>query len=227
MQTALITGGSRGFGKVLATHLACEGWDVTITGRTHSFLQTAARDIPGATVIAGDVADPAHRARIAETIGDGLDLLVNNASDLGPSPLVGLDAISTGAVSRIFEVNVVAPIALIQALLPKIPARTGTIVNMSSDAAVTPYPGWGGYGASKAALDHITAILAAEHPHTAIYAFDPGDMQTDMHQAAFVGEDISDRPLPHTVVPALMRLLTNRPMSGRYLATDLLVEVAQ
>ncbi len=221
MSSAVVTGGSRGFGRALAIELCRRGWNVVITGRTRATLEATAAQIPtGVTIIEGDVADPVHRGQVAEAVGRGLDLLVNNASRLGPSPLPPLAELSAQEFGEILDVNVTAPLGLTQALLPALKRRSGVIVNLSSDAAVEAYPGWGGYGASKAALDQLSAVLAAEHPRLRIYAFDPGDMRTDMHQAAFPGEDISDRPLPATVVPALLELLRLAPPSGRYSAAD-------
>ncbi len=217
MPQALITGGSRGLGRALAMELATRGWDVTITGRDPVALERARSEMLGrATAVAGDVTDPAHRARLVSAVGSGLDLLVNNASYLGPTPLRRLDEVATDEIQRVMDVNVVAPLALIGGLLPLIERRSGTIVNVSSDAAVEAYPAWGPYGASKAALDHASAVLAAEHPHLAIYAFDPGDMRTEMHQAAFPGEDISDRPEPRVAALALLRLLDARPAGARH-----------
>jgi len=175
-----------------------------------------------AAVLAGDVTDPRHREALAaavDTLGR-LDLLVNNASDLGPSPLPALACYPIEALRRVYETDVVAPLALVQILAPRLRAAAGIVMNISSDAAVEPYPGWGGYGSAKAALDQLSAVLAAEEPDLRVYAVDPGDMRTDMHQAAFPGEDITDRPEPATVVPALLRLLDARPPSGRYRAAD-------
>lgn len=226
MPTALVTGCTRGLGKAIATELAGQNWTVIIDGRSDAALDSAVsqlgRDVVG---IGGDITDPAHRDLLVAAVGDSLDLLVNNASELGPSPLQTLAQISPDDVARIFDVNVLAPLALTQALVQPLISRSGVIVNISSDAAVEAYSGWGAYGASKAALDHLSAVLAEENPDLSIYAFDPGDMRTDMHQAAFPGEDISDRPLPETVVPALVRLIDRRPPSGRFRAADLLAEV--
>ncbi len=224
MRTALITGGTAGFGLATACELGRRGWRVTITGRHPEALAAARAVIPGrATAIQGDVADQDHRALLSDAVGSGLDLLVNNASELGPSPLPRLSDITADALRSIFDVNVVAPIALAGLLAQRLEARNGIVVNLSSDAAVQAYPGWGGYGASKAALDQASAVMAAEHPDLTVYAFDPGDMRTAMHQRAFPGEDISDRPDPETVVPALMQLIEQRPASGRYSAASLLV----
>ncbi|HMG63002.1 MAG TPA: SDR family oxidoreductase [Streptosporangiaceae bacterium] len=217
--TALITGASRGLGRALAGALAARGWRLAVDARSPGPL---AAELPDAVVVAGDVTEPGHRAALAAAVGrlGRLDLLVNNASDLGPSPLPALARYPLGALRRVYETNVVAPLALVQLLAPRLRAAGGVVVNISSDAAVEPYPGWGGYGPAKAALDQLSAILAAEEPDLRVYAVDPGDMRTDMHQAAFPGEDITDRPEPATVVPALLRLLDARPPSGRYRAAD-------
>jgi NAD(P)-dependent dehydrogenase (short-subunit alcohol dehydrogenase family) len=218
--TAVVTGVSKGLGRALASALADRGWHVIGDARNPGPL---AAELPGVTVLAGDVTDPAHRAEIVAAVraAGRLDLLVNNASDLGPSPLPSLADYPLDALRRVYETDVLAPVALIQALLPALRAARGTVLDISSDAAVEAYPYWGGYGPAKAALDHVSAVLAAEEPELAVYAVDPGDMRTDMHQAAFPGEDISDRPEPETVVPALLRLLDLRPPSGRYHAADL------
>ncbi|UGT41905.1 SDR family oxidoreductase [Nocardia yamanashiensis] len=218
---ALITGASAGFGRALALALAARGWDLIITARGGERLEKMRADT-GATALAGDIADPAHRAELARIAGTGrLDLVVNNASALGPSPLPTLERYPLADLVTVLETNVVAPLAVLQATLPALRATGGTVVNISSDAALGAYEGWGGYGASKAALDQLTNVLAAEQPDLRIYAFDPGDMRTEMHQAAFPGEDISDRPDPETVVPALLHLLETRPPSGRYLSSAL------
>jgi len=218
-RTALITGASKGLGRALADALAARGWRLVVDARNPGSL---AAELTDAIVIPGDVTDPAHREALAtavETLGR-LDLLVNNASELGPSPLPTLVRLPLESLRRIYETDVVAPLALVQTLAPQLRAAGGTIINVSSDAAVEPYPGWGGYGSAKAALDQLSAVLAAEEPDLRIYALDPGDMRTDLHQAAFPGEDITDRPEPATVVPALLRLLDARPASGRYRAAD-------
>ena len=228
MPVALITGASAGFGLALSRVLAQREWKLIIDARGEQALQSAAAELDRATEVTalrGDVSDPEHRRQLAEAaerLGQ-LDLLVNNASHLGPSPQPSLDAYPLGELRRVYEVNVFAPLALVQAALPLLASSRGVIVNVSSDAAVEAYEGWGGYGSAKAALDQMTAVLAAEHPQLAIYAFDPGDMRTAMHQAAYPGEDISDRPEPETVVPALVRLIETRPPSGRYRAADLAV----
>ena len=220
--TALITGASRGLGRALATALADRDWDLVLDAR-HA--QPMAQDFPHAIVIEGDVTDAGHRSELAAAIGalGGIDLLVNNASELGPSPLPPLARYSLDDVRRVYEANVLAPLALAQLLLPRLRVAGGVLLNVTSDASVEAYPGWGGYGSAKAALDHISAVLAVEEPRVRVYAVDPGDMRTQMHQAAFPGEDISDRPEPETVVPALLRLLDARPPSGRYRAADLAV----
>ncbi len=227
---AAITGASAGLGRALARSLAEGGWTLIVDARGADALADAVRDLPRdarVLTIAGDVADPTHRAELigaARELG-GLDLLVNNASYLGPSPQPPLAAYPDGELRRVYEVDVFAPLALLQDALPLLTRSRGTIVNVSSDAAVEPYPGWGGYGSAKAALDQATAVLGAEHPGLTVYAFDPGDMRTAMHQAAYPGEDISDRPEPDTVVPAFLRLIDERPPSGRYRAADLLAAV--
>ena len=229
MPVALITGGSAGLGLALANSLTERGWNLIIDARRAPELRSAATALgPTAIALTGDIADPAHRRELAEiAAGFGaLDLLVNNASSLGPSPLPALADYPLADLSAVHQVNVVAPLGLIQLTLPLLGAASGTIVNISSDAAVEPYPGWGGYGSSKAALDQLTAVLAAElgpaYPDLRVYGFDPGDLRTAMHQRAFPGEDISDRPEPGTVIPALLRLLADRPPNGRYRAADLL-----
>ena len=217
---ALVTGAGRGLGLALARALLAGGWSVVTDARRAGHLTAA---LPGAVVVPGDVTDPAHRDALASAVGrlGRLDLLVNNASDLGPSPLPPLADVPLAAARRVYEVNVLAPLALTQLFLPLLRASRGTVMNISSDAAATPYAGWGAYGSSKAALDQLSAVLAAEEPELAVYAVDPGDMRTEMHQAAFPGEDISDRPEPEAVVPSLLRLIATRPPSGRVRAADL------
>jgi NAD(P)-dependent dehydrogenase (short-subunit alcohol dehydrogenase family) len=227
---ALVTGGSRGLGRAVVAALVRRGWRVVTDARDGAALADATADLPpGAVVpIAGDVAATEHRAALVREVGrlGRLDLLVNNASTLGPSPLPALADYPPAALADVLAVNTVAPLALVQALLPSLRASEGVVVDVSSDAAVEPYEGWGGYGAAKAALDHLTAVLAVENPRVHWYAFDPGDMRTQMHQDAFPGEDISDRPLPESVVPALLRLVDEIPPSGRYRAADLTAAVA-
>jgi len=228
MPLAVITGASKGFGRALARKLLENSWDVIVDARHPVDLNAAFPDRKrGVTTLPGDVSDPLHRAVLTNAVGDRpLDLLVNNASHLGPSPQPELADYPLDELRRVYETNLVAPLALTQLLLPALhKSSNATIVNVTSDASVEAYEGWGGYGSSKAALDHLTAILAAEQLHVRrdlrVYAFDPGDMRTDMHQAAFPGEDISDRPEPETVVPALRRLLDTRPPSGRVRAAAL------
>jgi NAD(P)-dependent dehydrogenase (short-subunit alcohol dehydrogenase family) len=222
--TAVITGASKGLGRALAGALTERGWRLVLDARSPGAL---ADELPGAVVVRGDVTDAAHRAEVAAAVVrvGRLDLLVNNASNLGPSPLPALAAYPLDALRRVYETDVVAPLALTQLLLPHLRESAGIVVNVSSDAAVEPYPTWGGYGSAKAALDHLSAVLAVEEPGLFVYAVDPGDMRTDMHQAAFPGEDISDRPEPSAVIPSLLGLLASKPASGRYRAVDLAPEV--
>jgi NAD(P)-dependent dehydrogenase (short-subunit alcohol dehydrogenase family) len=223
MSIALITGASRGFGRALLAALVEQGWTCVVDARDAAALQAAAAGLAGVEAVPGDVVDPGHRAEMVAAVGGRVDLLVHNASALGPSPLPRLADYPLDALRRVYEVDVLAPLALTQLALPALRAAPApTVVTLSSDAAVEAYPGWGGYGSAKAALDHLAAVLAVEHPDLRVYAFDPGDMRTAMHQAAFPGEDISDRAEPAAVVPALLRLLDERPDSGRYRAADLL-----
>ena len=220
---AVITGASRGLGAALAQALATQGWKLVLDARNHHALDRTAPE--GSTVVPGDVTDPSHRARLAEAAArlGGADVLFNNASTLGASPLPSLAEIPVDVLDDILFTNVVAPVALIQELLPQLLANDGRVVNVSSDAGVEAYETWGGYGASKAALDQVSRVLAAEQPTLRVYAVDPGDMRTQLHQDAYPGEDISDRPDPTTVVPAFLRLLTEDLASGRYRAEDLLL----
>ncbi|MDQ3735017.1 MAG: SDR family oxidoreductase [Actinomycetota bacterium] len=229
-RTALVTGGSRGLGRALTLHLLREGWRVIADGRDGNTLDRLRSEAPDPTellTVPGDVTDPSHRADLIEEVlrWDGLDLLVNNASLLGPSPQPVLRDYPVETLSKIYAANVFAPLALIQLALPHLERRAGRVINISSDAAIEPYEGWGGYGSSKAALDQLTNVLAAEHPGLRIYALDPGDMRTDMHAEAFPGEDISDRPEPETVLPALARLIEGDLPSARYRASTLLPQV--
>jgi NAD(P)-dependent dehydrogenase (short-subunit alcohol dehydrogenase family) len=222
--TALITGASRGLGRALAAALSERGWRLVVDGRDAGRLAEAVAALPrpeNVTAIPGDVADPDHRAALAEAVGPRLDLLVNNASDLGPSPLPPLARLRPEDLAAVLAVNTVAPLALIQLTLPELQRAHGRVLDISSDAAVEAYAGWGGYGASKAALDQLSAVLAVEHPDLRIYAVDPGDMNTAMHQAAEPGEDLSGLPAPESVVPALLRLVDDDLPSGRYRAADL------
>jgi NAD(P)-dependent dehydrogenase (short-subunit alcohol dehydrogenase family) len=225
MPVALITGASLGLGRALATELARRGWSLVVDGRRGQLLDDLVAGLAhgSVTALTGDVADPSHRAGLSEAAQryGRLDLLVNNASALGPSPLPHLRDYPLDRLTDVFEIDVLAPLALIQLLRPLLVTSAGTIVNISSDAAVEAYEGWGGYGSAKAALDQASAVLAVEEPALHVYAFDPGDMRTAMHQRAFPGEDISDRPGPESVVPPLLALVAGRPASGRYRASDL------
>jgi NAD(P)-dependent dehydrogenase (short-subunit alcohol dehydrogenase family) len=226
MPVALITGASRGLGAALAAELAGQGWTLIVDARDGEALARTVKEWAGDILaIPGDVADPGHREELARAVhGLGrLDLLVNNASMLGPSPQPPLERYPLDVLENVYRVNVFAPLALTQLVLPALKNAAGIVVNMTSDASVEPYEGWGGYGSSKAALDQLTAILAAEQPSVGVHAFDPGDMRTQMHQDAYPGEDISDRPQPETVVPAFLRLIDDRPSSGRYRASDFAV----
>ncbi|HTT52891.1 MAG TPA: SDR family oxidoreductase [Streptosporangiaceae bacterium] len=225
MPTAVITGASRGLGRATAHALAQRGWSLVVDARRPDLLAGAMHGLAGVTALPGDVTDPAHRTRLAAEVhrAGRLDLLVNNASRLGPSPQPELLGYPLDELPRVYETNVFAPLALIQLLAGPLAAAAGTVVNVSSDAATEAYPGWGGYGSAKAALDQLTAVLGAEQPSLRCYAFDPGDMRTDLHQRAFPGEDISDRPGPEAAAAALLRLVTERPPSGRYRAGNLSV----
>jgi len=215
-------------GRALAAGLAEAGWDLVVDARGADALSAAVADLPSGVRRSprpGDVTDPAHRAELlaaAEELG-GADLLVNNAGILGPSPQPPLADYPLDVLRDVYEVNVVAPLALTQLVLPGLRARGGAVVNVTSDAAVEAYEGWGGYGSAKAALEQASRVLAAEEPAVRVWWVDPGDLRTQMHQEAFPGEDISDRPLPSTAVPAFLRLLRERPPSGRIRAADLLV----
>jgi NAD(P)-dependent dehydrogenase (short-subunit alcohol dehydrogenase family) len=234
MRTALITGATRGLGYALARGLAKRGWNLIIDGRDKSRLR-AVRDelavITHVAAIAGDVTDEEHRRELAILARghNGLDAVINNAGALGPSPLPAVFDLDAEAFIELLLTNVAAPVTLLQTVKHELKPHA-RIVNVTSDAAVNPYLGWGGYGATKAALEQISSVLAAEltttHPDMRVYWVDPGDMRTDMHQAAFPGEDISDRPLPETRVPAFVRLLDESLPSGRYEASRLLAEIA-
>ncbi len=231
-RTALVTGGSRGLGRALTRKLLDTGWYVITDGRDGSALSRLRAEVrhPDAlTTVTGDIAHPGHRAALVSEVASvgGLDLLVNNASVLGPSPQPALGDYPIDTLRTVYEVNVLAPLALTQLALPHLQRRTGRIINVSSDAAIEPYEGWGGYGSSKAALDQLTNVLSAEHPGLRIYALDPGDMRTEMHARAFPDEDISDRPEPETVIPALLRLITAELPSGRYRGSALLPQVTR
>jgi NAD(P)-dependent dehydrogenase (short-subunit alcohol dehydrogenase family) len=225
-RVALITGASQGLGRALAEGLAAAGWTLVVDARRADRLDRAVAELSARTrvvAVPGDVADGRHRDELVEAVRrEGrLDLLVNNASTLGASPLPSLADIEPHVLHRIYDVNVVAPIALTQPLLGLLEASAGTVVNVTSDAAVEAYPGWGGYGSSKAALEHASAVLAVEHPGVRVLVVDPGDMRTEMHQDAFPGEDISDRASPDEVAPGLLELVRSGRPSGRYRVPEL------
>jgi NAD(P)-dependent dehydrogenase (short-subunit alcohol dehydrogenase family) len=223
MPTAIVTGASRGLGLALAGALAERGWRLVIDARDGVALEQAAarlRDRTEVVAIAGDVADPAHRDALVAAADGPIDLLVNNASTLGAAPLPPLARYPLDELEHVYRVNALAPLALMQAVLPRL-AEGARIVNVTSDAAVEPYEGWGGYGSAKAALEQLTAVFAAEQPALRVYAVDPGDMNTRMQQEAFPGEDISDRPPPSASVPALLELIDGDLPSGRYSAAAL------
>ena len=225
MRVAVVTGASKGLGRALAEGLADHGWALVIDARGAEDLGRARNGLADTTrvvAIAGDVTDPRHRARLAAEAAalGGAGLLVNNASDLGPSPLPHLVDYPIDALRRVFEVDVLAPLAMVQELRAQLVRHGGTVLNISSDAAVEAYEGWGGYGAAKAALDQLTAVLAAEEPRLRVLAVDPGDLRTEMHQRAYPGEDISDRPVPESVVPHLLALLADPPAGVRHRVAD-------
>jgi NAD(P)-dependent dehydrogenase (short-subunit alcohol dehydrogenase family) len=231
MSVAIVTGASRGLGQAVATGLARAGWSLVIDGRDGSTLRAAAdliraQTTPGARVVAvaGDITDAEHRHALTAAAFElgGLDLVVNNAGTLGASPLPSLADYPLGDLRVAFEVNVVAPLGLMQDALPLLlDAAHPRLLNVTSDAAVEAYEGWGGYGAGKAALEHLGAVLAVEFPTLTVWSVDPGDLRTAMHQAAFPGEDISDRPEPAAVVPAFLELIDGDRPSGRYRAAEL------
>jgi NAD(P)-dependent dehydrogenase (short-subunit alcohol dehydrogenase family) len=221
MGTGIVTGASRGLGLALTRALSEQGWTLVVDARDAADLEAATAGLPGVTAIAGDVADPAHRQALVDAAGPRIDLVVNNASLLGPSPQPALADYPPAELRRVYEVNAIAPVALVQAALPRL-STLGVVLNVTSDAALEPYAGWGGYGSSKAALEQATAILGAERPDLRVYAVDPGDMRTRMHQEAFPGEDISDRPPPEASVPGLLALIDRAQPSGRYRAADVM-----
>jgi NAD(P)-dependent dehydrogenase (short-subunit alcohol dehydrogenase family) len=220
MPVGIVTGASRGLGLALARALDERGWRLIVDARGGDALAEATAGLSGVTAIAGDVADPEHRRALVDAAGDRVDLVVNNASLLGPSPQPELAEYPLDTLREVYEANVLAPLALVQLALPRM-GEGAAIIDITSDAGVEPYEGWGGYGSSKAALEQLTAILAAEHPALRIYWVDPGDMRTQMHQDAFPGEDISDRPPPEESVPGLMALIEGSLPSGRYRASEL------
>ncbi|HKO15143.1 MAG TPA: SDR family NAD(P)-dependent oxidoreductase [Gemmatimonadaceae bacterium] len=229
--TILITGASRGLGRALAGGLAARGWNLILTardaGRLHQLRDELAQ-VTRVSAIAGDITDAAHRSALAVLARGqaGLDAVVNNAGTLGPTPRPTLLEHPLATFKELFSINAVGPLAVLQAVRAEL--KPGArIVNVTTDAAVNAYPGWGGYGASKAALEQLSAVLAAENPHLKVYWMDPGDLRTDMHQDAFPGEDISDRPLPEARVPAFVSLLEGSLPSGRYVAEELLANAEQ
>lgn len=224
-RTALITGASRGLGLALARALAERGWNLILTARNETKLKQVRDDLAQKThvaAIAGDVNNADHRKALAVLARGhaGLDLVINNAGALGPSPLPSLLDHPLDDLATVFASNVIAPLGIIQSVRAELKPHA-RIINVSSDAAVNPYPGWGGYGSSKAALEQLSAVLAAENPELRVNWVDPGDMRTDMHQAAYPGEDISDRPLPEARVPGFISLIESDLPSGRYTISDL------
>jgi len=223
---AIVTGASQGLGLALAEALARRGWSLVLDARHGPRLTEATGRLEGGPhrIVPGDVTDPEHRRAIVRAAGElgRTKLVVNNASTLGRSPLPSMSELDPATYRRLLETNVVAPLALTALLLRELRLHQGRVINLSSDAAVEAYESWGGYGSSKAALDHASRVLAAEEPLLRVYAVDPGDMRTQMHQDAFPGEDISDRPEPVAVVPALLRLVEEELPSGRYRAEELL-----
>jgi NAD(P)-dependent dehydrogenase (short-subunit alcohol dehydrogenase family) len=230
MPRALITGASRGLGFALARELAKKGWKLIIDGRGVDALETARKELSQysqITAVPGDVGDNQHRQALAEAARElgGLDTVINNASILGPSPQPELLSYPLDILEEVYRVNVIAPLAILQAVQDYL-RPDARIINLTSDAGLEAYPNWGGYGSSKAALEHLSAILAAEKPSWKVYWVDPGDMRTQMQQEAFPGQDISDRPIPEASVPGLVALLEEDLPSGRYLARKIKVEVA-
>lgn len=228
-QVALVTGGAVRVGRAITMGLAEAGYDMVVNYHDSG---TAAADVVRRVEAMGRRAvavraDVSHEGDVADLVGDAeelfgrLDLLVNNASTLGPSPLPALADVDEAALADVYRTNAIAPLLLFQAVVAALEESGGTMIAITSDAAGGPWPGWGVYGSSKAALEQLVRVLGAEHPGVAVYAVDPGDLRTDMHQAAFPGEDISDRPEPATVVPAVLSLLDARPPSGRYRAAEL------
>ena len=221
-KVAVITGASQGLGRALARELDRRGWTLVLDARDAARLDAAAQDLTDAHLIAGDVTHARHRSAVAERAAElgGASLLINNASTLGASPQPTVADLAPEVLEQVLLTNLQAPVELTRALLPQLRTWGGTVLNITSDASVEAYPGWGAYGASKAALDHVSRILAAEEPDLRVYAVDPGDMRTRMHQEAFPGEDISDRPPPEDVVPHLLALLDSDLPSGRHRAAD-------
>ena len=217
---AILTGASRGLGLALTRALSERGWRLVVDARDGEALDREVGGLAGVVAVAGDVSDPDHRRRLVDATGDSIDLLVNNASVLGPSPQPVLAEYPLEELRRVYEINVLAPLALVQLALPRL-ADGARVINITSDAAVEAYETWGGYGSSKAALAQITAVLGVENPGLRFYAVDPGDMRTQMQQEAFPGEDISDRPPPEESVPGLLELIEGDLPSGVFRARDL------
>ena len=232
---AVVTGASRGLGMALTRALVNDGWSVVVDARSKDELQAATSDLSGTgrvISIVGDIADPSHRHRLAEAAAElagedlALGLVVNNASALGPSPQPELKDYPLDALRQVYEVNTFAPLALIQLLIPLMKGAAGSgpggvIINVTSDAGVEGYPGWGGYGSSKAALEQLSRVLAVEQTGLKVYWVDPGDMNTRMQQEAFPGEDVSDRPPPEESVPGFLELARGERPSGRYQARSM------
>jgi NAD(P)-dependent dehydrogenase (short-subunit alcohol dehydrogenase family) len=225
MPVGIVTGASRGLGLALARALNERGWELVVDARGADALADATAELDRVTAVAGDIADPDHRRALVEAAGDRIDLVVNNASLLGPSPMPRLADYPLDALREVYEANVLGPLALLQLALPRL-SEGAAVLDITSDAGVEPYEGWGGYGSSKAALEQLTAIFAAEQPGLRVYWVDPGDMRTRMHQDAFPGEDISDRPPPEESVPGLRELIDGELPSGRYRAADLVAAPA-
>jgi NAD(P)-dependent dehydrogenase (short-subunit alcohol dehydrogenase family) len=220
MPTGIVTGASRGLGLALVRALDGRGWRVVVDARGGDALTEAIAGLRNVTAIPGDVADAEHRRALVDAAGEEIDLVVNNASLLGASPLPELADYPLGTLREVYDANVFAPLALLQLALPRM-REAAAAINVTSDAGVEPYEGWGGYGSSKAALEQLTAIFAAEQPRLRVYWVDPGDMRTQMQQDAFPGEDISDRPPPEESVPGLLALIEGSLPSGRYQAREL------
>jgi NAD(P)-dependent dehydrogenase (short-subunit alcohol dehydrogenase family) len=219
MPVGIVTGASRGLGLALARALDERGWELVVDARGADALAEATADLDRVTALAGDIADPDHRRALVDAAGDRIDLVVNNASLLGPSPMPQLAGYPLDALREVYEANVLAPLAVLQLALPRL-SEGAAVLDITSDAGVEAYEGWGGYGSSKAALEHLSAILAAEQPALRVYWVDPGDMRTQMQQDAFPGEDISDRPPPEESVPALLALIEGDLPGGRYRASE-------
>ena len=220
MSLGIVTGASRGLGLALVRALVEREWRLVVDAREAAALEQAVGGLEGVVAVPGDVANPEHRRALVESAGDRIDLLVNNAGALGPSPQLPLVAYPLAELARVYEVNVFAPLALVQQALPRL-VPDAAILDITSDAAVEPYSGWGGYGSSKAALEQLTAVLATEQPQLRVYSVDPGDMRTQTYQEAFPGEDISHLPLPEASVPGLLALIEGSLPSGRYRAREL------